>query len=60
VGRGAQYLRATHAPILMAYPGATLYELGDEGITPAHFDEVASVRTLKAFLDDPAAFLRHL
>jgi predicted ATPase len=60
VGRGAQFLLATHAPILMAYPGATLYELGDEGITPARFDEVASVRTLKAFLDDPAAFLRHL
>jgi predicted ATPase len=60
VGRGAQFLLATHAPILMAYPGATLLELCDDGARPVRFDDLASVRTLKAFLDDPEAFLRHL
>jgi predicted ATPase len=60
VGRGAQFIVATHAPILMAYPGATLYELLEDGAAPARFDELSAVRTLKAFLDDPEAFLRRL
>jgi predicted ATPase len=60
VGRGAQFVIATHAPILMAYPGATLYELLEEGAVPTRFDELSAVRTLKAFLDDPEAFLRQL
>jgi predicted ATPase len=60
VERGAQFVVATHAPILMAYPGGALYELSDAGPTPARFEELEHVRTLKGFLDDPDAYLRHL
>lgn len=60
VGRGAQFVLATHAPILMAIPGARLFELRRDGVHETSFDEIDHVRTLRAFLDDPAAFLRHL
>lgn len=60
VARGAQFLVATHAPILMACPDARLYELQGERIVPAVFDEVEHVRTLRSFLADPEAYLRHL
>lgn len=60
VARGAQFVIATHAPILMAYPEASLYEIRDGAFTPARFDELEHVTTLRAFLDHPEAFLRHL
>ncbi len=58
--RGAQFVVATHAPMLMALPGATLYELRADGPVRAHFDDLEGVRTLRDFLDDPGAFLQHL
>jgi predicted ATPase len=60
VARGAQFAIATHAPMVMAYPGATLYELGPEGPLRTRFDDLPQVRTLRDFLTDPDAFLRHL
>lgn len=60
VGRGAQFLIATHAPILMAYPGANLLEVRGEEIVAAEFDELEHVRIMRDFLSAPGAFLRHL
>lgn len=60
VARGAQVVLATHSPILMAYPGARLYELRDRELASATFDELEHVRTLRRFLDDPEAYVRHL
>lgn len=60
VGRGAQFVIATHAPILMACPGATIYELRGERIEPSAFDDLEHVQTMRAFLAAPEAFLRHL
>lgn len=57
---GGQFLIATHAPIVMAYPGATLLEAGDDGLSRVGFDDVEHVRTLRQFLDSPEAFTRHL
>ncbi|MEX2540961.1 MAG: AAA family ATPase [Trueperaceae bacterium] len=60
VARGAQFLIATHAPMLMAFPGARLYEVRDEEIVRAEYDELEHVRTMRDFLAAPEAFLRHL
>ena len=60
VERGAQFVIATHAPILMAYPDARRYELSDDGVREVEFDDLEHVRTLRAFLEGPEAFLRHL
>jgi len=60
VAQGAQFIIATHAPMLMALPGAQILEFGAEGIAQVPFDEVEAVRTLRAFLADPDTFLRHL
>lgn len=60
VSRGAQFVIATHAPILMAFPEARLYEVRGEEIEAAEFDELEHVRTMRDFLEAPEIFLRHL
>ncbi|MET3576077.1 AAA family ATPase [Bhargavaea ullalensis] len=60
VAQGAQFLISTHSPILMAFPGADLYEIQGGRIESVDFDEIEHVRMTKDFLDAPERFLRHL
>lgn len=59
-GAGAQFIVATHSPILLACPGALRYETGPDGIAPVGYDEAGPVRLTRDFLDDPQRFLHHL
>lgn len=60
VEMGGQFLIATHSPFLLAYPGATVYELDDQGITRVAFDELAATSLWRRFLDDPEHFYRQI
>jgi predicted ATPase len=57
-GAGAQFLIATHSPILLACPDAYLVELDDSGITPRAYDDLEAVRLTRGFLDAPERYLR--
>ena len=57
-GAGAQFLVATHSPVLLACPGARIYELDDGGLAERGYDDVEAVRLTRAFLDAPDRFLR--
>jgi predicted ATPase len=60
VAEGSQFVMATHSPLLMAYPGATIYVLDESGMTNAPYEETEQVQLTRAFLDAPERFLRHL
>jgi predicted ATPase len=60
VGDHCQFVIATHSPILLAYPGALIYELGDDGPVPTAYEDTEHVRMTRAFLDSPDRFLRRL
>jgi predicted ATPase len=55
---GAQFIIATHSPILLACPGARLYELDDRGLTPCAYDDLDAVRFTRGFLDAPERYIR--
>ena len=54
---GAQFVIATHSPILLACPDARIYELDDDGIAPSTYDDLETVRLTRAFLDAPDRFI---
>lgn len=56
----AQFLIATHSPILLGYPGAVLLSLDGDGIEEISYRETEHYRVTKGFLDAPERFLRHL
>ena len=58
--RGTQVICATHSPVLAALPGATILELGDDGIHRTEWEDLEVVRSHRSFLDAPGRFLRHL
>ncbi len=53
----AQFIVATHSPILMACPGATLLSFDGASAAPVRYEETAHVQVYRAFLTDPARFL---
>ena len=55
-----QFVVATHSPILLGFPGARIHLLEEEGIRDIDYDEAPQVELTRAFLDDPARFLREL
>jgi predicted ATPase len=60
VENGSQFVIATHSPILMALPGASIYSFDHTPIQPIAWDEVEHVSITRAFLNDPESYLRHL
>jgi predicted ATPase len=60
VNRGCQFILATHSPILMAYPDATIYQLDQKGIQEVEYTETEHYQLTRAFIQNPQAFLRHL
>lgn len=57
---GSQLIIATHSPILVALPHATIYELSDDVVIATTFEKIAHVQLYRSFLDDPDRFLHHL
>lgn len=53
----AQFLIATHSPILLALPGAQLFGLDNEGIRETAYQETGHYRLYRDFMADPAGVL---
>jgi predicted ATPase len=60
VDEGSQFIVATHAPILMAAPSATIFSFDEAPVRAVAFDDLASVRLVRDFLAAPDRFLRHV
>ncbi len=54
-----QFVIATHSPILMALPGATILNF-DQTIKTIAWDDVEHVEVTRSFLNNPQSFIRHL
>ena len=52
-----QVIMATHSPILMAYPGATLLRLTKGGLAPTTLEETDHYRLMRDFMTDPKTFV---
>ncbi len=57
---GAQFVIATHSPILLAYPDAAILSFDKGTIQPESYENLEHVTLTRAFLNDPKSFLRHL
>lgn len=59
-GSGAQFVIATHSPVLLAAPAAQIYELDEDGVTRSQYDDLQAVRQMRGFLDAPERYLREI
>lgn len=60
VQQNAQFIIATHSPILMAYPGAQILELSETGIRTVDYRDTEHYLVTRRFLQDPERMLATL
>ena len=60
VDQGCQFLVATHSPVLMAYPDATILSLDDVPIKNVAYEDIEHVKFMRTFLNDPDNFIHRL
>jgi predicted ATPase len=56
----AQFIIATHSPILLAYPGATIYSCDGKILNEVKYKDTKHYAVTKGFLDNPEQYLKHL
>lgn len=60
VKRNSQFIISTHSPILMAYPGAEILELSEQGIRSVDYRETEHYQVTRRFLENPEKMLHYL
>jgi len=56
----AQFLIATHSPMLLAYPGAIIFDLDGDAIQSVRYEETKHYLITRDFLNSPDRFFKHL
>ncbi len=56
--KGAQFIIATHSPILLACPGARIYSFDQTPICEVDYEKLEHVVVTRDFLNDPGRFLQ--
>ena len=60
VVKGSQFIIATHSPLLLAYPDATIYSFGDGPPQVLAYRDTEHYHVTRAFLENPERMLREL
>ena len=58
--QNAQFIIATHSPILLAFPGAMILSFDQVPIREVAYEDLEHVSLTRDFLKDPESFLRRL
>ena len=56
----AQFIIATHSPILLSYPGAAIYSLDGDRIQPVRYQDTEHYTLTRDFLNAPERFYKYL
>ena len=60
LAEGAQFIIATHSPMLLAFPGAQIYSFDRTPVEEVAYDELEHVVLTREFLKEPGRYLRLL
>ena len=60
VSQDAQFIIATHSPMLLAFPDAQIYSFDTTPVELAAYDDLAHVRITRDFLNAPARYLSQI
>jgi len=60
IARDAQFIIATHSPILLAFPGARIYTFDRAPVQPVEYEALDHVRLTRDFLNAPERYLKQI
>src|SRR5467141_1127550 len=60
VSKDAQFIIATHSPMLLAFPGAQIYSFDKTPLAAVAYEDLDHVRITRDFLNAPARYLKQI
>ena len=60
IKENSQFIIATHSPILLAYPGALIYQVSKNGIEQITYENTEAYQITQAFLKSPERMFKEL
>jgi predicted ATPase len=60
VDKQSQFIIATHSPIVLAYPNATIYQISEDSLRQVEYHECENYKITKQFLEQPERMLHYL
>lgn len=60
VNSGSQFIISTHSPLILAYPGATIYSCTENGLEQIDYEDSEQVRLTSSFLNARERFIAAL
>jgi len=60
VATGSQFIIATHSPILIAYPGSTVYEFNQTGVKAKNYKETELFKSYADFIQNSDSHIHYL
>ncbi len=54
----AQFIIATHSPILLACPGSVIYSFNDTRVKPIPYEDTEYYRIYKTFMENPGRYFK--
>ena len=60
VSQAAQFIIATHSPILLAFPQAQIYSFDKTPLAAVAYEDLDHVRITRDFLNAPARYLKQI
>jgi predicted ATPase len=60
VDKKSQFIIATHSPILLAYPNATIYQISENSLQQVKYEECENYKITKQFLEQPERMIHYL
>ncbi len=57
INKNAQFIIATHSPILLAFPGATILSFDNGAVNQVDYERLEHVAITRTFLNNPAQYL---
>jgi predicted ATPase len=60
VDAGSQLIIATHSPVILSFPGATIYQLSAVGIDRKEYEDTDAYMEMKFFMDNRESYVRRL
>ena len=52
IGQNCQFVISTHSPIILSYPDALIYEIGDDGLSACDHEKTQAYTTSKYFINN--------
>jgi predicted ATPase len=60
LGGNAQFIIATHSPILLTFPDAAIVNFDDAALPLARLEDTPHYQITRGILEDPQRYWRHL